>query len=79
MLNVKIQKCQKSVIEANGAAVEIVADIATLVNAIHTQFSYADPDVAKEFRAVFTAIVNDPEGKMWIPIDGQTGVIFPKI
>ena len=69
---------ENAVIEANGSIPELLTDIAVVINAIYTQFSTADRASAAAFRAGIKSIVNDSGSIMWRPLEGQTGIIFPK-
>ena len=78
MLKVNIQKGQASIVEATGTVEEITTDIAVVVNTIYTQFNSVDPETAHALRIAFSALVNEPRGLMWKPLDGQSGIIFQK-
>ena len=78
MLNVRIKKDEKSVIEANGTVPELMADVAVLVSGIYNQFLVASPDTAAMFRTGLINLAKDENGPMWRPVDGQKGIIFPK-
>lgn len=78
MLKAKICKGEVSAIEATGSVPELMADVAMLVSGIYNQFLAANPDTAAVFRTGITNLVKDENGPMWRPVDGQTGIIFPK-
>ncbi len=78
MLKAKIEKNEKTVIEANGSVTELMTDVAVLVSGIYNQFLAASPDTAAMFRAGMINLTNDEKGPMWRPVDGQKGIIFPK-
>ena len=79
MLNAKICKGEASVIEANGTITELMADVAVLVSGIYNQFLVASPDTAVMFRTGLINLAKDENGPMWQPVDGQKGIIFPRI
>ena len=76
MLNVRIKKDEKTVIEATGNVPELMADVAVLVSGIYNQFLVASPDTAEMFRTGMINLTNDENGPMWRPVDGQKGIIF---
>lgn len=78
MLKAKICRDEKTVIEATGSVTELMADVAVLVSGIYNQFLAASPDTAAMFRTGLTNLANDGNGPMWRPVDGQTGIVFPK-
>lgn len=78
MLKAKVCKNEKTVIEANGSVTEMMADVAVLVSGIYNQLLAASPDTAAMFRVGLTNMANDADGPFWRPVDGQTGIVFPK-
>lgn len=76
MLKVHIERGKRSDIAARGSAMEIAANIAVVINSIHTEFQNADPETAVAFRECLTAIINKPESPVWKPQDGQAGIIY---
>ena len=64
----------KSVLMASGSLKEIIIDLSMIINGIHSQLRNSSPASAAAFRFAITQIVNDTEGPLWKPQDGQIGI-----
>ena len=83
MLNVEIKRGNSTeqgsaTITAVGGVPELLNDIAVLVSSIYNQFNAASPDSAALFHDGLKNMANDPNSPLWKPVNGQTGIIFPK-
>lgn len=78
MLKAKVCKDEKTVVEASGSVPELLNDIAVLVSSIYNQLGAAGPYPAMAFRTGLTNLVKDEGSPMWRPVEGQSGIIFPK-
>lgn len=64
----------KSVLMASGPLKEIICNVSVIINGIHSQLRNSSPASAAAFRFAITQIVNDTEGPLWKPQDGQIGI-----
>lgn len=66
MLKIDINKDkERSIIEANGAGDELLAELAMVVGHVHAGIHSNDPMMASAFKHIFIALVSAPDSPMW--------------
>ncbi len=70
------QKGGVASIVAQGDIREITADIAHIINAIHTQFNQSEPVLAEAFKTVFTELVTHPASPLWAQQGDMYGMLI---
>lgn len=63
-------------IVAQGDILEITADIAHIISAIHTQFNQSEPALAGLFKTMFTELVMHPTTPLWKPQGDMCGTLI---
>lgn len=63
----------KDIVVADGSLRNIIIDVSAVINGIYTQLMASSSASAEAFRTTLKKIIADPNGVMWLPVDGQAG------